>query len=211
ELWVPDGDPRLHVAVEPDACQLREPGSYRRRLSDPSVEVHWTGRDETSSRVVVPPATALRQIAACQPPDVLHVVAESALNRGRVSSAQWEAIESTLPLLVRRRLGPVTGLSGSGIESMFVARVRALGIEIRQQVKLPGVGYVDVVIGDRLIVELDGERFHRDAARDRHRDAVSSALGYRVLRFLANQVVHDWPIVEAAVIAALLRGDHRTA
>ncbi len=47
-----------------------------------------------------------------------------------------------------------------------------------------------------------------DPESDRRRDAIASALGYRVLRFSYWQVVERWAEVEAAVWAAVSRGDH---
>lgn len=75
----------------------------------------------------------------------------------------------------------------------------------------PGIR-VDLMIGERLIVEVDGREHHSDPVafeRDRVRDARLSALGYRVLRFSYNQVMFDWPLVEASILAATARGDHR--
>lgn len=37
------------------------------------------------------------------------------------------------------------------------------------------------------------------------RDAAASVLGYETLRFDYAQIVHEWPSVEAAVVAALTR------
>ncbi len=210
-LWVPTGDNRLHVVVDPNSCRLREPTSYRKRLSDPSAEVHWTGRDESFSRVVVPGRVAVEQIARCASPEFTLVVVESALNKGLVTLAEWDEMQQRIPGTRISRIPSVSRLSGSGVESIFVSRIRALGLDIRQQVLIRGVGYVDAVIGERLIVELDGEQFHQDAARDRRRDAVASASGFRVLRFLANQVTREWELVERAVIAAVVRGDHLAA
>jgi very-short-patch-repair endonuclease len=210
-LWIPEGDHGLHVSVEPNACQLREPSSYRRRLADPSAVVHWAGRDDSISRVVVPPLPALIRSALCCTPEIAFVLVESALNRRLITEAQWESAASLLPEAVLARIPPVTRLSDSGVESMFVARMRSLGIPVRQQVAISGVGVVDALIGERLVVEVDGVRFHRDDARDRRRDAVSSVNGYRVLRFLANQVTREWQLVEDAVLAAMNRGDHLSA
>lgn len=76
---------------------------------------------------------------------------------------------------------------------------------------IPGVGRVDFVIGAFLVVEVDGAEYHTDPERfeaDRHRDAMLSIRGYRVLRFSYRQVIHAWHEVEAAVLAAVVRGDH---
>ena len=82
------------------------------------------------------------------------------------------------------------------------------GVLVQQQVPIEGVGRVDCLIGERLGIELDSMEHHGDPAEDRHRDALLSAMGYRVLRFLYEQVFFSWPEVEAAVFAAIDRGDH---
>ncbi|HEY8317974.1 MAG TPA: DUF559 domain-containing protein [Amnibacterium sp.] len=86
-----------------------------------------------------------------------------------------------------------------------------LGVLVQQQVAIEGVGFVDCLIGERLVIELDSIAHHSDPTADRHRDALLSALGYRVLRFMAKQVDESWPEVEEAVLAAISRGDHLAA
>ncbi|WP_197738239.1 endonuclease domain-containing protein [Agromyces terreus] len=88
-------------------------------------------------------------------------------------------------------------------------RLRRLGIGVRCQVTIGGVGRVDFVIGDCLILEADGGTHDGDGRhRDRVRDATAMALGFVTLRFDTAQILHDWPLVEAAVLAALDRGLH---
>ena len=58
----------------------------------------------------------------------------------------------------------------------------------------------------RLVVEVDGARWHRDPARDQSRDNALAALGWRVLRFTWHDVVHDSATVLATVRAALEAG-----
>jgi len=85
-------------------------------------------------------------------------------------------------------------------------------LPIRRQVRFAGLGRVDFLIGERLIIEVDGQEFHdRESSfeKDRKRDAVLSTLGYRVLRFSYWQVMGEWPLVVAAVMAAISRGDHQ--
>ncbi|WP_270366002.1 DUF559 domain-containing protein [Microbacterium algeriense] len=74
--------------------------------------------------------------------------------------------------------------------------------------RIDGVGRVDFVLGDRLILEADGDENHGSPTRrhiDRIRDAAASRLGYETLRFDYAQIVHDWPTVQAAVLGALHR------
>lgn len=71
---------------------------------------------------------------------------------------------------------------------------------------------MDFVVGARLVIEIDGAEFHtsRDAfENDRTRDAALSIRGYRALRFSYTQVADRWAEVHAAIVAAVLRGDHQ--
>jgi very-short-patch-repair endonuclease len=207
-LWEPRVE-RLHVCVEPDARALRAPGSYRSLLAQQQdVVVHWTGLDPAGTRTLVSPSRCLRQIAACETPEVALIVAESALHRRRISRREWESVLASMPRRVRRVLAAASGASESGSESAFVHRMARIGVRVRQQVVIPGVGRVDGLIGERLVIELDSYRYHSDPAADRHRDALLSSLGYRVLRFMYSQVMFAWPEVEAAVLASMARGDH---
>ena len=75
-----------------------------------------------------------------------------------------------------------------------------------------GVGHVDLLIGDALVIELDGREWHNDEDRfekDRRRDAQLSIRGYRVLRFSYKQVFERWSEVRAAIEASIGRNDHR--
>lgn len=77
--------------------------------------------------------------------------------------------------------------------------------------RIISVGVVDFLIGERLIVEVDGKQNH-EGATERHRDLVrdanAAAWGYITLRFDYAQVVHDWESVELAILAHLDRGLH---
>ena len=206
-LWQPKIT-SIHVCVEPDARALRSPSSARTRLDTAEAVVHWTGLDPAGSRTVVSVARCVRQIALCESPAVALVVAESALHRGRLGRAEWNALLAVVPRDVHRVLARASARSESGSESVFVHRMAELGVLVRQQVEIPGVGRVDGLIGDRLVVEIDSRRFHPDPHTDRERDAKLSALGYRVLRFMYRHVMEEWPMVRAAVLAAIARGDH---
>lgn len=74
--------------------------------------------------------------------------------------------------------------------------------------RIRGVGIVDFVVGGRVIIEADGKENH-DGSTARHkdlrRDAAASALGYETLRFDYAQIVHDWPSVQSAILAAVRR------
>ncbi len=99
----------------------------------------------------------------------------------------------------------------SGLESLLRLRLHRLGIPLRTQIEVPGVGRVDFVLGDRLILEVDGRTGHDDDEsrhKDRMRDVTAAAHGFDTLRFDYALVVHDWPIVEQAILAKIARRVH---
>jgi very-short-patch-repair endonuclease len=152
---------------------------------------------------------ALSQFGSCAAPELVAASADSILHRDPSTRSAIQAMAEELTPQYRRALLQVDGTCESGIETLFWLRMRRLSP--RRQVQLAPSIRVDFVIGARLVIELDGEEFHSGALAfesDRQRDAALSARGYRVLRFSYRQVMFDWPSVEAAVRAAVARGDH---
>lgn len=214
--WMPP-DAGIHVAVPHHRARLRRPADAHARLSPiDAVRVHWSDL-EPEGRLSLGVEDALRQVARCQPIEYVLAIVDSALARreGReplLSRHRWAELASEFgelePLL--REVDP---RSESGTESVF--RIRLLircGLRPRSQVEVMGVGRIDFLLGRRLVIEVDSERFHANPVQyraDRRRDALLSARGFRVLRFTYEQVLFDWPQVEASVLAAVARGDHR--
>lgn len=213
-LWTPRHTP-LEVSVPPDARALRSPTDKSTRLSplrNRDVAVHWTDRSAQGTRSAVGVLTCLIEVAKTQPPLVAFTVIESALHLRAVSPTAWRRAASVLPRHLEALLSSTSALSGSGGESLAKYHFLASGIRFAQQVSFDGVGRVDFVVGDRLVVEIDGAEFHtsREAfEEDRRRDAALRAAGYRVLRFSYVQVSGRWNEVEGAIAAAIGDGDHR--
>ncbi|CAN5547821.1 hypothetical protein BH10ACT6_BH10ACT6_14760 [soil metagenome] len=207
-VWVAT-DGRLHVAVDRNDCQLRAPSSARRRLRETDATVvHWRDGPVTS-RLIVDPVAALEDLCRCASPEMVAASADSVLHRDPSQRGQISEMANRVPGAFRRALLSADGVCESGTETLFWIRMR--GHHPRRQVWIPGVGRVDFLIGERLVVEIDGEQYHSDSRAfeaDRRRDALLSAMGYRVLRFSFRQVMKRWPEVEAAVRAAIARGDH---
>ena len=106
-----------------------------------------------------------------------------------------------------------SSLSDSGVETIPRARLERIGIRMRQQVVLDGHP-VDGLIGDRLVLQIDGFSYHstpeqrrRDIAGDRR----LTLRGYTVLRFDYKQILFEWATVEAEILAAMARGLHLAA
>ncbi|UPU87515.1 endonuclease domain-containing protein [Demequina sp. TMPB413] len=69
-----------------------------------------------------------------------------------------------------------------------------------------GIGRVDLMVGDAVVVEVDGRHYHSDPiafVADRRRDRALQELGFRVLRFAASEVLSDPACVARAVVAQL--------
>ena len=98
--------------------------------------------------------------------------------------------------------------SDSGLESLLRLRLRTYGWSVRTQVRVVGAGRVDLLIGEWLIVEADGRANH-DARSFRHRDLVRDAnaasWGHATLRFDYAMIVHDWDLVERAIVETMRR------
>lgn len=202
----------LHVSVSEHACRLRQPGDKTRRLEGSNrVRVHWRDRESSGSRLLLKPAACLADLLNCQPPEVVLTAADSALNSRVINLEQWHELLSETPKEVTRLLADAEPRCESGIETLTRIRLAPFRLRMRPQVHIPGIGRVDFLIGELLVIEVDGAEYHTDPVRfeaDRRRDAILSRLGYRVLRFSYLQVMSRWREVEDAILAAVIRGDH---
>ncbi|MGC5223808.1 endonuclease domain-containing protein [Micromonospora sp. DT81.3] len=108
--------------------------------------------------------------------------------------------------------------SDSGLESLLRWRLRRYGLSVRTQVEIAGVGRVDFLVGERLLLEVDGRANHDESAlhpdgtslrhKDLVRDANAAAWDYVTLRFDYAMVVHDWDLVERAILAQIAASRH---
>ena len=200
ELWhLPDG--MTHISV-PSNAQVPAAGSTR---------VHWSAGPVPVGRftLVEPIENALVHIAECQPFENALVVWDSALNKKLVTGAALER----LPLrsaAARAVRAVASGLADSGLETLPVSRLAAIGIRVAQQVVLDG-HRVDGLIGRRLVLQSDGFSFHSTAEQRREdiaHDRRLTLLGYTVLRYDYRQILFDWPRVEAEILRAMAQGLH---
>ena len=199
--WMPDGtDPRLHLHVLPHAEPPRVP----------SV-AHWTRPVVPLPRHALVEAVedTLEHVAGCADRETALVLWESACRTERLSVGQLRRVRWR-SAAARELAEEVSGLHDSGLESIFGARLRGWPVRIRYQAVVAG-RRVDALVGERLVVQVDGFAFHSTAA-DRTRDLVHdrelAARGYTVLRFSYAEVIHDWPAVERALRRALAQGAH---
>jgi len=153
---------------------------------------------------------ALIHAFQCHSEEFFFCAFESAWNKRLISASARARIRKALPASARWLIDFAHKDSESGLESLVRLRLHLVGITVRAQVEIDGVGRVDFVIDGRLILEADGAE-HHDTPRRRHRDllrdAAASALGYESIHFDYAMIVHEWPTVIAAIRAALRRTD----
>ncbi|MET3920257.1 DUF559 domain-containing protein [Arthrobacter sp. UYEF20] len=117
--------------------------------------------------------------------------------RGRLRGNRNARARSVLDLVIPRADSLLEVLAN-------VAFVRA-GLHVRRHVEIPGVGEVDFLIEDCLVVETDGGTHLEplQVKKDRRRNYASVVGGYLVLRYGYDDVVnHPWRMV-AEVVAVL--------
>jgi very-short-patch-repair endonuclease len=182
-IWVLDDD-RLHIQVPPTAA----------RISADRARVHWR-------RLVVPNSAttahvgvidALVQSQTCLDPFAWIASVDSALHLGSITWRDVDVIRATVSAESRRLLAHVDRRAESGLESIVRMIAHEVGLRVRPQVRFAGIGRVDLVIEDWIVVETDGAAYHDTAvsARDRRRDALLAARGRVVLRPGYSLVVH---------------------
>lgn len=121
------------------------------------------------------------------------------LRRGRPgSAAAREALSEHLPELAETL---------SELEERFLALVTAAGLPTPRVNATVGGMMVDALYPEaRLVVEVDGQRYHRgpiSAEEDRRRELRLRRLGYRVVRYTWRQIVHERRAVLADLRAQL--------
>ncbi len=149
---------------------------------------------------------------SCQTKTDAIVTLDSALKQERVSRTELEFLVAGLPAKYRAYLDLADGSAASGPETKARLGLHRYNIPYRTQVKIAGVGSVDLVVGDRLVVEADGREWHTTTEaylEDRRRDLELTAFGYAVLRLSYLQVMERWDAVIDVIRALVARGEHR--
>ncbi|MFK4762017.1 DUF559 domain-containing protein [Microbacterium sp. ZW T5_45] len=173
-----------------------------------AAHVHWERPPlaRHPDALADPIENTLAIVARCQPHDFALAVWNSALRAGAVD----------LDVLRRLPLSPAAHalieeaepFADSGLESIMVPRLRWLNLPLRRQIWIAG-HRVDLLIGERLIVQIDGGH-HVGAQRtsDIEHDAQLMLMGYHVIRVGYEQVMHRWADVQDLIMRAVAMGLH---
>lgn len=172
-----------------------------RRLPKDELEVHWA--DLTATQVSRGVSRPLDTVVACARDydyDVALSVADSALRAGDVTRAALLEAAMRSPRTGRAKAVRVARAADGRSANPFESCARAIahevvGLDVRPQVVIPGVGRVDLadlVLG--IVIECESFEFHSDAlslARDVRRYTACARKGLIVVRFTWKEVMFD--------------------
>ncbi|AXK45729.1 hypothetical protein DXU92_00735 [Brachybacterium saurashtrense] len=233
-LWVPPGDgvhafrPRVIDAPSPvphlrpirrrrvpgtdELIPLFDAGARRGGSSPEPLVLHAPRLRSWGSTDPVPDLLqTLHHAARCLPTVKAAILIESALESGRLSDGDLGTFLAGLPQRYRRPLMRVRCDAQSGTETAVRWWLEERCVKVRSQVQLlPGIR-VDLLLGSNWVIECDSRTFHDDPRqyqKDRQRDLVLSARGYRVTRLTWEQVFLHWGRTARMLQTMLRRREH---
>ncbi|QGF22812.1 endonuclease domain-containing protein [Raineyella fluvialis] len=199
-LWVQSED-RAHVAAPPHAGGVT--------VGNATVHWHLPIVPRPPDQLVDPVENVLAAVARCQPYERARVIWESALRQGLVRREELGRLR--LPPAARTLCADASPFSDSGLETLVITRLRWLGVPLLQQAWILGRP-VDLLIGERLVLQIDGgHHVGAQRAADVEHDALLALQGFHVVRVTYSQVVDDWIAVQACIMRAVAQGFHLAA
>ncbi|WP_162940066.1 endonuclease domain-containing protein [Gryllotalpicola protaetiae] len=178
------------------------------------VKVHWSPSpiEPDSARVAVESGrNALAHVANCQPLEIAVATFDSAVRKGFVTIEELHRLASVRRGRFAEVVALVSDKADSGLETITRVRLGWAGTTCREQVVIDG-HRVDLLIGDRLIIQLDGKQHLEDPEqleRDRKQDRRLRLMGYTVLRFGYDDVVFAWAAMWAEIASHLAQRAHQ--
>ena len=167
-----------------------------------TLQAHWR-----HDLPVTTPMRTLLDLAATRPRLEVERACSEALVLKLVTETQLEQQEGRGAALLRQLASDGVAPTRSELERRFLRAVSRAGLPRPRINELLGRHRVDFHWpGERLVVEVDGWRFHGHRLafeRDRTRDVELQLLGYTVVRFTWRRL-RDEPAAVAARVAALL-------
>jgi very-short-patch-repair endonuclease len=189
----------VHVAV--NAARLKRLGPDERRTRR---RVQFDAR---SGEWCVSTMDALIQLSHEMAPAPWLTSVDNALHVGAIGPGALDELEPFIPRPHRKLLGLADAKAESGNETLMRLILIEAGFSVESQVKIAGVGFVDLLVDGWLIVEMDSHEFHGhdvDQDNDRSRDGNALLGGRDTVRFMPTAVrkAPEWCL---SVIRARLR------
>lgn len=199
-VWVLDSSSTTHARG--NSAAYRKPNSLCSQYGRPQPVV--TAVDDVR--------TAFRHAAKCIDGEDFIAVSDSILNKELMTIDEMRTDLASAPMAKQRLLDKCDGNAQSGTESMVRVRLRALRLKLRIQVQIDGIGRVDILVGNALIIEIDSKKYHwtdPQYQEDRRRDRKAVELGYYPLRYTYQDVVAGWDVCETQILNVVRQGRHR--
>lgn len=190
---------RVHVLLPNNAPRVRHSRDRRHYVvpgEDLEVVRHWSPLEGTPRGWRTDLVETLVDLIGCVPDDWWIAAVDAALHRPRdrgpiMSDDQFRRLRERLPASVRALLALVDPSAESCLETLLRLAMARRGIRLVVPQFVPHPKYrADFLVGDRLLVEADGEEYHDEEA-DRIRDEFLAALGYVVIRFTYAEIIED--------------------
>ncbi|NLA65239.1 MAG: DUF559 domain-containing protein [Leucobacter sp.] len=153
-----------------------------------------------------PLENVLNVVAHCLPMEQAVAVWDSALNKNLIDYPRLQR----LPFngVASQVLANVSRFADSGLESFVRLRLAWLKLRIVPQAWVLG-HRVDYLIGDRLILLIDGSQHEGKQRRlDNAHDFELRQRGYEIIRVGYVEVMFDWPAVQLKIMQAIGLGMH---
>lgn len=208
-LWVPEGSGE-HYGY--GSTGLPAKAAALRAKADVTGGLHFHPLRVRGNNPVVALGLALRHVVRFHSVEDALVVIESAIQRGYLSVNDARELLSTCGVRGQAVSKHVVGLDQSGTETRVRLTLAQWRIPVRSQVWIPGVGRVDLLVGNSLIIECDSWEHHSRGEgyeADRRRDAQAKLLGYKVLRLSYAQVWREWDVWRGNLRRILATKDYK--
>jgi very-short-patch-repair endonuclease len=194
-----------------DVPHLAVPRGFK-HTSQANAVLHWGRMPVPADKdaAIEPLHNVLAQIARCQPLDYAVATFDSALNTHKTTPENLRQLAGLLKGRFAEVVALTDGRADAGGESLMRVRLGARGILMTPQVVIDG-HRVDGLIGEHLVIQVDGFAHHKDPvqrARDLAQDRRLVVRGDTVLRFPSKVVEDDWPKVERDIAEAMALGLH---
>lgn len=198
-LWTPPSNGHLHVVYAAGLTPRPQPGitTHRFRSTQPATSV-W------------PLLDCLEHVLHQHSAEEFAVVAESAMNLQLVHLADVRSLRPAAPSR-RRTVFNYIQWAESGSETRVRLFLQQRRIRVQAQVKIPGIGRVDLVVGQRLIIECDSETHHstpESRAEDARRDLAARVLGYETIRLRYAQIWFEWANTSQLLLGIIRQRHH---
>ena len=183
--------------------------SKLRRFDDVCIHREQSITDEEKRTHVASIGTVLERVLVCMPLKISLPMLDAARNRGLydISTLTMPSTGSRLPHL-REALSLSSERARSILETVARLQLIDMGLTPQVGVWIEGVGEVDMIILDFIVIEVDGWAFHsskEQREKDLKRDRELLRRGYVVLRFTYDDVMNGDFAREVPVSVTALR------